>query len=150
MANILIHIFDWLKAFHLISAFAWMAGIFYLPRLFIRHTERGEDNPEIARLFCLMERKLFRIIMVPAMLSVWAFGLLMLASGRVNIYSPSFIVKLLAVLAMTGFHFWCRARLNELARGEYHYSARALRIANEVPTLLLILAVVMVVVRPLG
>lgn len=147
MADVLTTAFVWFKALHVIAVMAWMAGIFYLPRLFVRHAENA-DNPANGALLKDMERKLYHIIMNPAMMAAWSFALLMIVTGYVDVISGWFAVKLLAVLVMTGFHFWCKKRLDEFARDANSHSGRYYRIANEVPTLLMIIIVIMVIVKP--
>lgn len=150
MLEILASAYPWTKAAHVISMVAWMAGLFYLPRLFVYHVENGDGDPALHATFIVMERKLFRFIMGPAMVSTWVFGLLLLLTpGVISWASDVWIyVKLLAVAGLTWFHHWLGYRRKDLAAGRNRLSGRAYRLANEVPTLALVIIVTMVIVRP--
>ena len=141
-------IYPWLKAFHIIGLIAWMAGLFYLPRLFVYHTMVTPGSAESERMK-VMERRLYRQIMVPAMLVTWLFGiLLILTPGMIHWSDGWWLVKLLAVILLTGFHHatvpWRRGFLEDRNR----HSERFYRVANEVPTVLMIVIVIMVMVKP--
>jgi putative membrane protein len=138
----------WVKAGHVISVTAWMAALFYLPRLFVYHVERGTEVPALTPTFDVMERRLQKAIMTPAMIASWAFGLTMVAMGGVDWGLAWPWIKAGAVIAMTAFHMWCAAQRTALASGEGGMTGRAYRIANEVPTLLLVIIVVAVIVKP--
>ena len=145
MTDLLAAIYPWTKALHVISVIAWMAGIFYLPRLFVYHAERGAvlDDP-----FVTMERRLLKAIMTPAMLATWLFGLLLVATpGAVDWGSLWPWTKAAAVLAMTWFHVWCAARAKDFAAGRNARRGRHYRFMNEVPTLLMVVIVLSVFVR---
>ena len=139
--------FHWFLAFHIISFTAWMAGMFYLPRLFVYHCQTIPGTAESER-FKVMEAKLMRIIINPAMIATFLFGiLLILTPGTVNWHAPWWWTKLTALFLMTGFHGvmsrWRKDFLNDRnTRPEKFY-----RIANEVPTILFIIIVLAVVVR---
>jgi putative membrane protein len=142
-------IYLWVKAFHVVSMVAWMAGMFYLPRLYVYHCDVAPGSPESER-FKVMERRLLKQIINPAMMATWLFGiLLVLTPGVIDWSWGWWHVKLTAVLLMTGFHGamsrWRRSFLED----RNTKSQRFYRIANEVPTLLLLLIVIMVIVRPL-
>lgn len=138
----------WVKALHVISVISWMAGLLYLPRLFVYHCEAqvGTDKSETLKV---MERRLLRAIMNPAMLASWLFGGLMLINMREQLMEPGWLhVKLACVVAMTVAHMlmagWRRAFAEDRnTRGHKFY-----RTANEVPTVLMIVIVIMVVVQP--
>lgn len=138
----------WIKAFHIMSVIAWMAGLFYLPRLFVYHVERPND-PEPRASFVIMEDKLLRMIMNPAMIATWVFGL-MLASipGVIQLTAIWVWTKLAAILAMTVFHMWLARERRLLALGQSRVTGRQFRLMNEVPTLLMLVIVVSVVVKP--
>ena len=140
--------YAWTKAAHLISVFAWMAGLFYLPRLFVYHTAEAVGSAP-GELFKVMERRLFRAIMNPAMIAAWVFGLaLILTPGVVDWRAFWWHGKLAGLIGMTVFHHHLGyARKDFLADRRIH-SVRYWRAMNEVPTLLLILIVVMVIVKP--
>jgi putative membrane protein len=139
----------WIQAGHVVAVVAWMAGLFYLPRLFVYHAERGAPGTGLDEAFRVMERRLLRAIMTPAMIATWALGLLLAVQGGLQLSAAGWgWVKLGAVLAMSAFHGWCAARQREFAEGRNTRTGRTYRIANEVPTLLLLVIVVMVIVRP--
>ena len=136
------------KALHVISVISWMAGLFYLPRLFIYHCETERGSTESER-FKVMELKLFRFIMGPAMHSTWLFGILMvLTPGAVDWHAPWWHIKLLCVILMTGFHMHCGMWRKRFLEDRNTKSQRYYRFANEVPTLLMIVIVFMVIVQP--
>jgi putative membrane protein len=140
--------YPWLKAFHVISMTAWMAGLFYLPRLFVYHVgvERGSPASET---FKVMERRLLHQIMTPAMIATYAFGVV-LAGVPVAVQWGQgwFYGKLALVAALTAFHFCLGAWRKGFEADRNRRPARFYRVVNEVPTLLLIGIVIMVVVRP--
>lgn len=127
------------------AVISWMAGIFYLPRLFVYHAERGPGT-EPAASFRIMEDKLYRFIMTPAMVVAWACGLTLVAMGAVDWSAAWAWVKAAGVLAMTAFHLRCGAEMRALASGRGR-SGRHYRVMNEVPTLLMVLIVAAVIVR---
>ncbi len=138
----------WLKALHLISDFAWMAGMFYLPRLYVYHTGVAVGSEQSA-LFMRMERLLLRAIMNPAMVAAWTFGvLLVLTPGVVDWSRGWWHGKLFGLLAMTAFHHHLSLARRDFAADLRRHTGRYWRLANEVPTLLLVLIVVMVIVKP--
>lgn len=137
----------WLKAAHVVAVVAWMAGLFYLPRLFVYHAERAPPGSELDATFQVMERRLLRAIMNPAMIATWVLGLLVLWLG--GWWGEGWMQgKLLAVILMSAFHGWCAARRRDFARGRNRRTGRTYRIMNEVPTLLLLAIVALVVVKP--
>jgi len=129
---------------------AWMAGLFYLPRLFVYHAERAEPGSELHDTFVVMERRLLKAIMNPAMTATWLFGLVLLATpGTVAWGDDQWLwVKLAAVLMLSWFHGWLAGRQREFAAGRNSVSGRRYRMMNELPTVGLLIIVVMVVVRP--
>jgi putative membrane protein len=141
-------LYPWTKALHVIAMVAWMAGMFYLPRLFVYHCDTAPGSVGSER-FKVMEWRLFKQIINPAMIATWVFGImLVLTPGVVDWSSGWWHVKLAAVLAMSGFHGalskWRRQFMDDAnTRPQRFY-----RIANEVPTLLLAVIVIMVIVRP--
>ena len=141
-------LYPWLKAFHIISMVAWMAGMLYLPRLYVYHCQAPPGSAESER-FKVMERRLLKQIVNPAMIATWTFGvLLVLTPGVLDWSAGWWHVKLAAVLALSALHGefarWRKDFLHERNRRP----SRFYRIANELPTLLLVLIVVMVIVRP--
>lgn len=148
ITNFLSDNFLWIKSLHIISVISWMAGIFYLPRLFVHHTESVQVGSQTDELFQMMEHKLFYVIMRPAMYATWIFGLLLVAIP--GVVDWSFVwpwVKALSVILMTGFHFWLAGRRREIAAGKNSRSGKQYRIANEVPTILMFLIVFSVVLK---
>ncbi len=138
----------WTKSAHLLSVFAWMAGLFYLPRLFVYHSQvpTGDTRSE---LFKVMERRLLRGIMNPAMVAAWIFGLtLVLTPGVVDWRAGWWHGKLFGLVGMTIFHHHLGYARKDLLADERRHSERYWRVMNEVPTLLLILIVTMVIVKP--
>ena len=149
MGDILWQIYPWVKALHVISVIAWMAGLFYLPRLYVYHAERVGQSGDIHALFTTMEEKLLRVIMNPAMISAWVAGLLMVATPGAIDWSQGWPwLKAAAVLGMTWFHHWCGVRRKEFLAGTSERPGRHFRIMNEVPTVLLLVIVVSVIVQP--
>jgi protoporphyrinogen IX oxidase len=149
MINFMDSLYAYLKAFHLIAAFAWMAGMFYLPRLFAYHAEVGVGTPQ-AETFKNMERKLLRIIMNPAMIVTVALGLwLAFAAGGGDWSSARWLhVKLLLVLIMLGLHGMLSRWRKDFEADRIPQSSRFFRIVNEVPAVLLIGIVILAVVKP--
>ena len=140
--------YPWTKAFHLIAVIAWMAGLFYLPRLFVYHHQVAVGGAE-SELFKVMERRLLRAIMNPAMIVAWLLGItLVLTPGAVDWHGGWWHLKLLSVVLMTAFHMvLAKARKGFLADGRPK-TERYWRAMNEVPTVLMIVIVVMVIVKP--
>ena len=145
--TLLLDVYLWLKALHLISMVAWMAGMFYLPRLFVYHTTAPAGSQQ-SETFKVMERKLLKVIINPAMIATWVFGLLMLAAQPAWLEQGWMHVKLTALVGLSVFHMmlvrWWRAFANDTNQR----SQRFYRLANEVPTVLLIDVVFMAVLRP--
>jgi putative membrane protein len=136
----------WVKALHIIAVVAWMAGIFYLPRLFVYHAD-AESGSDKAETFKVMERRLYSAIMTPAMIATWLAGLALATSG--HFWADHWLsLKLVLVVAMTAFHLWLGARLRDFAGDNNRFPARIYRMVNEIPTLLLIGIVILVVVKP--
>ena len=149
MGDYLIELYPWLKAGHIISVTTWMAGIFYLPRLFVHHSESVFVPSETDSLFKLMERKLLKVIMTPAMIASWGFGIgLALVPGIIDWGLIWPWVKFFGILSMTVFHFWLMMRQKVFENGKNKIPGLTYRIMNEVPTILLIIIVIMVIVRP--
>jgi protoporphyrinogen IX oxidase len=140
--------YAWTKAAHLISVFAWMAGLFYLPRLYVYHCQVAAGSAQ-SELFKVMERRLLRAIMNPAMMAAWTFGLLLvLTPGVVDWASGWWWGKVAGLSAMTWFHHDLSLARKAFDRDANARSERGWRIMNEVPTLALVLIVVMVIVKP--
>jgi protoporphyrinogen IX oxidase len=142
---------DWylmIKALHVISVIAWMAGLFYLPRLYVYHAEQVQTGSQTDTMFQTMERRLLRAIMNPAMIATWVFGLCLVATpGIVDWSAPWAWAKAACVLAMTWFHHWLGLRRKEFMTGANTRSGRTFRMMNEVPTLLMVVIVFAVITR---
>lgn len=147
--DILATLYPWTKSLHVMSVIAWMAGLFYLPRLFVYHVEQvGSDN-QTDMLFQTMEYKLLKFIMNPAMIVTWTFGLLLAATpGAVDWYAVWPWVKVVSVLGMTWFHHWLSLRRKEFVSGDNTHSGRQYRLMNEVPTIFMAFIVVSVIAKP--
>lgn len=142
-------LYPWIKALHIISVIAWMAGLFYLPRLFVYHAEQVERGSKTDEMFQTMERRLIRAIMNPAMIATWVFGLwLVIFASVVDWGSLWPYAKAAGVIGMTWFHHWCSTTRKAIVSGAEMKPGRHYRIMNEVPTVLLIVIVLSVVVRP--
>lgn len=146
MSETLTSLYPWLKAVHIIAVIAWMAGMLYLPRLFVYHCETTPGTPEYER-FKLMERKLMRVIINPSMIAVWVLGLLL--AHTLGVWAQGwFHAKLLLVIVLSGLHGFLSRWRRDFERGENRYSQRFYRIVNEVPAILMALIVILVVVKP--
>jgi len=149
MSDILASLYPWTKALHIISVIAWMAGIFYLPRLFVYHTETVGSDGDQHELFQMMERRLLRAIMNPAMIATWVFGLMLAFTPGIVDWTAFWPwIKAAGIVAMTWFHHWLGLRRKELALGTCTVTGRQFRMMNELPTLLMVVIVIMIVVRP--
>jgi protoporphyrinogen IX oxidase len=148
MTDLLLSTYPWIKAFHVLSVIAWMAGLFYLPRLFVYHAEEVEAGSRTDAMFQKMERRLLKAIMNPAMIATWVFGLiLVLTPGIVDWGQVWPWTKALSVLAMSWFHGWLGLRRKDFAAGRNTLTGRRYRMMNEIPTILLIVIVFSVILR---
>ena len=138
--------YEWLKAFHVIAVIAWMAGMLYLPRLFVYHCE-AEPGSKQSETFKVMERRLLRAIINPAMIASWALGLWLVWDGP---YARAgwLHVKLILVLVMSGVHGLLARYVRQFALDQNKHSQKFYRIINEVPTILMIAIVILAVVKP--
>ena len=138
----------WIKSFHIVSMVAWMAGLLYLPRLYVYHSMAPVES-DLSETFKVMERRLLRGIMTPAMLATWAFGLLLAGIPGVIDWRMGWIwIKLALVVALTVFHFTLARWRGKFSADQNRHSTRFFRLVNELPTLALIAIVVLVVVKP--
>lgn len=142
---------DWYlvtKSLHVISVITWMAGIFYLPRLFVYHAEQVETGTRTDTMFQTMERRLLRGIMNPSMIATWVFGLALVMTPGIVDWSMIWPwVKAASVLGMTWFHMWLAVRRKDFANGANQKSGRHYRLMNEVPTVLMVVIVFGVIVK---
>lgn len=148
MIDFLLIIYPLIKSLHIIAVVAWMAGLFYLPRLLVYHVERSTSGDILDHTFQVMELKLMKVIMQPAMITTWIFGILLIFVPGVVDWSDSWPwVKLLSVLLMTWFHYWLRYRSRDFVNGANVVTGRQYRLMNEIPTILLIVIVFSVVLK---
>ncbi len=147
MSDFLATAYPWLKALHIISVIAWMAGMLYLPRLFVYHA-KAEPGSELSQTLKVMERRLQRAIMTPAMAAAWLFGLSLLASPMVDIGDHWVQAKLVLVVAMSAMHDVMARWRRDFANDANRRSQRFYRSANEIPTLLVIAIVILAVTKP--
>ena len=144
MSDILAISYPWIKAFHIMAVITWMAGLFYLPRLYVYHVERAEKGDQLDDTFQIMEYKLLKVIIGPASGAVWLFGLLLaLTPGIVDWSAVWPYTKLVGILGMT----WLMMRRKDFEKGETKLTGRQYRMMNEVPTVLMALIVLSVVVK---
>lgn len=136
----------WVKAFHIIAVIMWMAGMLYLPRLFVYHCEMQAGSAESER-FKVMEKKLLRVIVNPAMIATWLFGLTLVYLTRAD-QLHWFQLKFLLVLAMSGLHGFYAASVKRFAADANTRPQRFWRMINEVPALLIVVIVILAVVKP--
>ena len=144
--------YDWIKAFHIIAVIAWMAGLLYLPRLFVYHCA-AEIGSVQSETFKVMERRLLRAIINPAMVATWVFGLWLAWLGpdsRYGWFASGWLwAKIILVLALSAVHGLLARWMKDFARDRNRHSQKFYRIINEIPTLLMILIVLLVVLKPL-
>ena len=137
------------KSLHLIAVISWMAGLLYLPRIFVYHTENLDDN-NTSSIFKIMEKKLYLYIMMPAMVLSWIFGMILISNIGFETLSTLWIkIKLILVILLTLYHFYLGKLLEDFRLNKNTKSSKFFRIINEVPTLLLILIVFIVIFKPL-
>lgn len=148
MSDFLITHYLWLKSLHLIAAISWMAGLLYLPRLFVYHATATKGT-HLSETLKLMELRLYRYIMNPAMMATWVFGGLMLYANWDGIMAMGWMhAKLTLVFALTGIHHVFGAWRKKFSRDENKRSAKFYSLWNEAPTLLMIVIVILVIVKP--
>jgi len=143
------HVYLWLKSLHIIAVISWMAGLLYLFRLFIYHRKYGPDSKERASLLEIMENKLYRIITIPAMLVAWVMGLSMLHYNKALLSQGWFHTKLLCLILLTGVTHYGGALIKKLKKDiSLVPEEKKLRFINEIPTILMIIIVFLVILRP--
>lgn len=147
MAEFLVGIYLWIKSVHLIAIIAWMAGMMYLPRLFIYHFQ-SEKGGEAEAKFVVMERRLLKGIINPSMIAVWVLGILMLVANPATLSSGWFHIKLAFVLIISGIHGFYASSRRKFEAGERPRSEKFWRIMNEAPFVLLIGIVFLAVLKP--
>ncbi len=135
-----------IKIIHITAAFAWMAGLFYLPRLFVYHAS-AKNGSSSDTVFKVMEHKLYHYIMLPSMILVWSAGTSMAIT--LDLFSNMmFSIKLLAVCFLTVYNFYLKSHLNKFKSGNNNHSSKFFRIINEIPTILLIIIISIIVIKP--
>ena len=136
------------KSLHLIAVISWMAGLLYLPRIFVYHSETNDNSQKT--VFKIMERKLYNYIMMPAMLLSWLFGILLIHSIGFSVFSELWMqIKIIAVIILTYYHFTLGKYLRDLAVDNNQKTSKFFRIYNEIPTLILIVVIFVVIFKPL-
>ena len=136
------------KSLHLIAVVSWMAGLLYLPRIFVYHSEADHESQKT--VFKTMERKLYNFIMMPAMLLSWLFGVLLIHNLGFSIFFELWMqIKTISILILTYYHFMLGKYLNDFATNNNQKTAKFFRIYNEIPTILLIVVVFVVIFKPL-
>jgi putative membrane protein len=139
-------VYEWVKAFHVIAVIAWMAGMLYLPRLFVYHCE-AEPGSKQSETFKVMERRLLRAIINPAMIATWALGLTLVFEGG-WLTAHWLQTKFVLVLGLSGIHGFLTGRVRDFAADRNRYSHKFYRIINEIPAILMVAIVILAVVKP--
>ena len=148
MSDLLASAYPWIKSLHIMAVISWMAGLFYFPRLLVNHVEREDPTGLLNTTFQDMEMKLFTVIMQPAMIATWVFGLCLVFTPGIVDWSDTWPwVKAVCVICMTGFHEWLGKRRKDFVNGSNTLTGRQYRLMNEVPTLLMVIIVISVVVK---
>jgi len=148
LSDLLLALYPWIKALHVMAVITWMAGIFYLPRLYVYHVEQAEKVSGAPDIFVTMEYKLYRYIMRPSMYVTWACGLTLVVTPGIVDWSWIWPwTKAASVIAMTAYNVWLGRQMWALRDGRNRLTGRQYRIMNEVPTLLMVVIVLSVIVR---
>jgi protoporphyrinogen IX oxidase len=141
-------IYLWVKAFHIMAVMSWMAGLFYLPRLFVYHVEQVETGSPTDKMFQTMEYRLLKAIMNPAMIITWILGFILVVTPGLVDWSDTWPwVKGFCVIAMTIFHIWLGKKRKDFVAGVNVLTGRQYRVMNEAPTLLMIAIVLSVILK---
>tara|TARA_Y100000996_G_C22507097_1_gene636860 strand:- start:216 stop:647 length:432 start_codon:yes stop_codon:yes gene_type:complete len=136
------------KALHLIAVISWMAGLLYLPRIFVYHSETS--NEEVKNVFKTMEKRLFLYIMNPAMILSWLFGFLLIHSIGLQSFKEFWLLaKIILVISLTFYHFFLFSCIKQFSDDNNRHSPKFFRVINEVPTILLIAIIFIVVLKPI-
>lgn len=147
--DILLDFYPWTLALHLASVISWMAGLLYLPRLFVYHVENAEDLGKSTAVFDTMERKLLRGIMNPAMIATWIFGLCLVFTPGLISWADIWVwIKAAMVILLTTYHHYLGLWRKDLLNGRNKRSGRFYRFANEIPAIIMLIIVFMVIGRP--
>ena len=136
------------KSLHLIAVISWMAGLLYLPRIFVYHSEADHESQK--KVFKIMEKQLYNLIMMPAMLLSWLFGILLLHSLGFSIFTELWMqIKITAVVILTYYHFTLGKYINDFAIDNNQRSSKFFRIYNEIPTIILIVVIFVAIFKPI-
>ena len=140
-------LYEWIKILHIAAWTSWMAGLFYLPRIFVYHAETAAPGTPQSQTFKTMERKLLKLIMTPAMIVAWITGLYL--AWDLGAFTDGWLhAKIALVLGMSGFHGFCANRVRAFAEDRNDKTGRYYRFANEVPTLVFLVIVALVILKP--
>ena len=135
------------KSLHLIAVISWMAGLLYLPRIFVYHSEAKDESQKT--IFKIMEKKLYNYIMMPAMLLSWLFGVLLIHTLGFSVFSELWMqIKVVAVVILTYYHFTLGKYLNDFAMDGNQKTSKFFRIYNEIPTIILIVVIFIIIFKP--
>jgi len=135
------------KSLHLIAVISWMAGLLYLPRIYVYHSEAKDESQKT--IFKIMERKLYNYIMMPAMLLSWLFGILLIHNLSFTVFSELWMqIKIISVIILTYYHFTLGKYLNDFVTNNNQKTGRFFRIYNEIPTIILIVVIFVVIFKP--
>ena len=141
------NLFLFFKSLHLIAIISWLAGLLYLPRIFVYHSEATDESQK--DIFKIMERKLYNYIMMPAMMLSWLFGILLLQNISFSVFFELWMqIKIVAVTILTYYHFTLGTYLNDFAINNNNKTSRFFRIYNEIPTIILIVVIFVVIFKP--
>jgi len=136
------------KSLHLIAVISWMAGLLYLPRIFVYHSETHDTSQKT--VFKIMEKRLYNYIMMPAMMLSWLFGILLIHSLSFSVFGELWMqIKIISVIIMTYYHFTLGKYLNDFAIDNNQKTPKFFRIYNEIPTVILIVVIFVVIFKPL-
>ena len=141
------NLYLFLKSLHLIAVISWMAGLLYLPRIFVYHSEANHESQK--NVFKIMEKKLYNYIMMPAMLLSWLFGIGLIHSLGFSIFLEFWMqIKIISVLILTYYHFTLGKYLSDFVKDNNQKSSRFFRMYNEIPTIILIVVIFVVIFKP--
>ena len=148
MTEVLTSLYPWIKSLHIIAVISWMAGLFYLPRIFVYHVEKSNGKDQLNDVFLIMEKKLHSFIMNPAMILSWICGILLFLTPGIIDFSELWVwVKLLSIIGMTLFNIWLGFKIVDFQDGNNSLSGKQYRLLNEIPTILLVAIVVSVIIK---
>jgi len=139
--------YDIIKSFHLIAVISWMVGLLYLPRLYVYHSEKKVES-EIDKTFLIMEYKLYHYIMNPALIITYVFGLILIYERQDFLNQAYFLIKIILVIILTIFHLYLYLLYKNFKKGYRIKSTKFYRIINEIPTILMIIIIVLIFVKP--